>query len=196
MSPAIEAAWIAGSSGLLGVLVGVTGTVIVGVAGFRNTSAATAAVLRAARDDRIWDKKSAAYQDVMAGALRRRARLEQLLGAALTEDEPSERLEEALSGLDEHAWYDLLGRLGTFGNETVIDAYATSLDATRKAHDCYAEWWKRSKAEKENPGTVIDSGWRDLMSAMEEAAAADQKLETAIRADVHEGRPKAPSAVG
>jgi hypothetical protein len=51
----------------------VTGTVIVGVAGFRSTSAATAAGFRAARDDRIWDKKSAAYQDVMAGALRRAA---------------------------------------------------------------------------------------------------------------------------
>src|SRR5258708_35299250 len=55
MTPEIEVAWIAGGSGLLGVLVGVTGTVIVGVAGFRNTRGATEKTVDAAHNERVWD---------------------------------------------------------------------------------------------------------------------------------------------
>jgi hypothetical protein len=40
MNPSIEAAWIAGGSGFLGVLVGVTGTAIVARIGFKSTRAA------------------------------------------------------------------------------------------------------------------------------------------------------------
>jgi hypothetical protein len=38
MNPQVEAAWIPGSSGILGVLVGITGTVVVARIGFRSTT--------------------------------------------------------------------------------------------------------------------------------------------------------------
>lgn len=77
MSPQVEAAWIAGASGFLGVVVGVTGTVIVGVAGFRNTRKATTvtnaaardavdAQLQAVRDNRMYDKRAETYVDLLA----------------------------------------------------------------------------------------------------------------------------------
>jgi hypothetical protein len=41
MNPMVEAAWIAGGSGFLAVLVGVTGTVVVAMRGYRSTQRAT-----------------------------------------------------------------------------------------------------------------------------------------------------------
>lgn len=48
MIPQVEAAWIAGVSGFVGVLTGVGGTVIVAIRGFRSTSNATEAQIEAA----------------------------------------------------------------------------------------------------------------------------------------------------
>jgi hypothetical protein len=76
MSPQVEAAWIAGASGLLGVIVGVAGTTIVAVVGFRNTKRAseatnqtttniTTATIAAARGDRLYDKRAEVYVDLL-----------------------------------------------------------------------------------------------------------------------------------
>ena len=47
MSPLVKAVWVAGASGFIGVVVGVTGTVIVAVFGFRSTRKATADTIEA-----------------------------------------------------------------------------------------------------------------------------------------------------
>jgi hypothetical protein len=71
MNPSIEAAWIAGASGFLGVVVGVTGTVVVARVGFHSTRDATAATNAAAgadvtaqieadRRNRVWERQAAA----------------------------------------------------------------------------------------------------------------------------------------
>jgi len=51
MTPAVEAAWIAGSSGFLGLGVGVGGTVVGAVFGFRSTRNAAAATIAAGSAD-------------------------------------------------------------------------------------------------------------------------------------------------
>lgn len=75
MQPAVEAAWIASSVGLLSSV----GTVIVAISGFRNNrkiadrtiqAAAQGAVLAvdAARADRLWEKQADAYAAFITGA--------------------------------------------------------------------------------------------------------------------------------
>jgi hypothetical protein len=75
MQPIVEAAWIAASGAALGVI----GTVIVAVTGFRNTRAITDKTIQAAaqdsirarndaRTDRLWERKAAAYADFITHA--------------------------------------------------------------------------------------------------------------------------------
>lgn len=65
MNPVVEAAWIAGASGLVGVVVGVGGTVTVGIVGFRSTRKATVDTLKAAHDDKVYEKRAAVYVDAL-----------------------------------------------------------------------------------------------------------------------------------
>jgi hypothetical protein len=78
MNPTVEAAWIAGSSGFFGVLVGVGGTSIVARLGFHSardaTEAGRASVLaqiEADRRNRIWERQSATYTDLIANIVHR-----------------------------------------------------------------------------------------------------------------------------
>lgn len=68
MQPVVEAAWIAAGTGVLGVV----GTVVVAVSGFRNTRKVTDQTIQAAAQDsiraldavranRLWEKQAAAY---------------------------------------------------------------------------------------------------------------------------------------
>jgi hypothetical protein len=57
MNPAIEAAWIAGTSG------------VVGIAGFRNTLRATRDTADAAHKERVWDRKADTYQEALTASL-------------------------------------------------------------------------------------------------------------------------------
>ena len=73
VDPTIAAAWITGGVGALGIV----GTVVTSVVGSRNTkrateatiaasAAATAATLAAAREERLWEKRAAAYEETIA----------------------------------------------------------------------------------------------------------------------------------
>src|ERR1039457_5485073 len=71
MDPSIEAAWIAAGAGALGALVGVAGTVIVSISGYRNTMRSTEKTFNAGRDQDIWEKRADAYVDTIAALLQR-----------------------------------------------------------------------------------------------------------------------------
>ena len=79
VDPTIAAAWITGGVGALGI----AGTVVTAIVGSRNTrrateatiaagTATTAATLTAARDDRLWEKRCAAYEETLTALLHRR----------------------------------------------------------------------------------------------------------------------------
>ena len=75
MQPVIAAAWIAAGAGVLGVI----GTVIVAVSGFRSTHKVTDQTIQAAaresirqlaaaRADRLWERQATAYAAFMTNA--------------------------------------------------------------------------------------------------------------------------------
>lgn len=162
MNPSIEAAWIAAGSGLLGVAIGVTGTAIVALAGFRSTRRATANTLAASSADiraqieasstslreqieagrrsQYWEKRAAAYEAILA-AIRHRASIRhfQLDMFRL----PEQANEKALADISEReppGWYETVGRLLAYGSDDVLTAFEAAQDADRMAAKAALTW--------------------------------------------------------
>lgn len=161
MDPTVQGAWVAAASGLVGVLVGVGGTTFVAIKGFRNTRDATQLTLDARRDDRLWARKANAYQDAMTAALQRHDRRQQVLDAKASPDS----LELQVS----QEWYDMQGRLRTFGEPKVVMAFDDSMKAS-----------KRLNVHHGDTIAVTEEFRDDLHNAM----AADDALVWAIRSDL------------
>lgn len=199
MSPTVEAAWIA----LGGVLIGVGGTVIVAVVGFRSTRRATETTIHASHDDRLWDRKADAYSEVMAAVLER-TRLRFKMDMPDVSEEQYTELAREIMGAEEHQkWQTMEGRLSTCASRDVNAAYGKAFVATENALDKYTIW-RRSDPRLKPPDpsppnprhslgdavhvlvqAISDDALQAFQEAMEAAANADIALETAIRADLH-----------
>src|SRR5215472_5654125 len=160
MDPTVQGAWIAATSGFVGVLVGVGGTTIVAVTGLRNTSKATDKTLKASRDDRVWARKADAYQDAIAAALQRHDQRQHVVEAKTLPD----TLEPQLGP----EWFDMQSRLRTFGAREVVMAFENSMKAT-----------ERLDAQHEDNAVT-----KDFEPALHEAMELDTKLVDAIRGDL------------
>jgi hypothetical protein len=201
MSATVEAAWIAFG----GVLVGVGGTVIVGVSGFRSTRRATERTVLAGQEDRLWHRKADAYQDALSAALYRKSRREQLLMTAasesysdMTPEEWARVAVEAMGGQTAPEWLALQGRLGTFGSPQVITAYKLAFDTSALALLRYREWTRamaeaepqlRDAGRPEDAEAVFQATaaeFRSFVAAMRQADSFDSALEAAVRADLHD----------
>jgi len=197
MNPSVEAAWIAASSGFLGVLVGVAGTTIVAVVGFRNTRAATEKTVNAAHSERVWDRKADAYQDALTAALWRTHRRMYLTTAHLTDEQYAEAANTLFMMQTEQDWWALQGRLGTFGDPEVVTAYNKTLLANENAHRQHDKWRKVNQraADGRRRRNVTQEGIQnmraaeafersELQVAMSQAQLRDYELERAIRKDL------------
>lgn len=185
MNPAVQSAWVAAISGLAGVLVGVGGTTFVAIKGFRNTREATRETLKetrdatqktldaareatretldARKDDRLWAKKADAYQDAMTDALQRGDLRQQVLDRKTP---PEDALKRPVS----QEWYDMQGRLTTFGAPEVVKAFKDSWETTQhllKVHP---------------PDTIAVT--EVLRDDLHDAMVADDALVSAIRCDL------------
>jgi hypothetical protein len=124
MNSLVEAAWIAFGA----VFVGVGGTVIVGVSGFRSTRHATERTVQAAQEDRLWHKKAETYADALAATSARAKWLSELMGTARRVHDDAggiaflENLPEHLPGQSEQEWLNLQGRLRAYGAPQVLQA--------------------------------------------------------------------------
>jgi hypothetical protein len=139
MNPLVEGAWIAGASGLLGVLVGVTGTTIVAIAGFRNTRAATDKALRGARRDRLWDRRADVYQDTLAEALHRKDDRDRIINALTQERYDKVPNVKELLQTSQERW-NTEGRLRAFGLQEVVEAFKNTMAADDEVNRLYQEW--------------------------------------------------------
>jgi hypothetical protein len=202
MRPTVEAAWIAAGGGLLGVLVGVAGTVIVGIAGFRNTRSATDKTVSAAHTERVWDRKADAYQEALAASLWRNHRRMYLTHTELSEEQYAEAANALFLMQTEQDWWMLQGRLGTFGSPSVVGAYNKSLLATEYAHRRHDEWRQARgivQDSRKGRGTTaagvdanmvtVAEALTTFKNAMAQAQNADYALERAIRYDLNPDEP-------
>lgn len=186
MSPSIEAAWIAAGSGLLGVTVGVAGTVVVALAGFRNTRRSTAATVEASSEGiraqieadgrtRFWEKRASAYEAALA-MVRYRAETRADRFRVYRMDEETEK--KALDNLEAHeppGLFEIQGRLLAYASSEVLNAYLAAEAADREAANAYVS----SRA-----GLMQSDA---LFRALEAAQEADTKLTDIIRTELHRG---------
>jgi hypothetical protein len=197
VDPVIAAAWITGGVGAAGI----AGTVAATIVGSRNTkhateamiaagAATTAATLAAAREDRLWEKRAAVYEETLTGLLFRQAdRFHSVV--ELDWDEALEpQLKDAANAYDSPQWFERLGRLYAYGSDAVLAAS----DAAHRAHgevgDRHHELEQLRELVAEQASALPDTAperealgkaGRKLTSAMEAASAAEKELIKVIR---------------
>jgi hypothetical protein len=126
MDPTIAAAWIGAGVGGGVALVGVVGTVATSMVNSNNTrkatertveagTAANRATLVAAREDRLWEKRCAAYEETMAELHHRQSqRFEGLFDGS-----PERELNDIFGGSDSRERYERQGRLAAYASDSV-----------------------------------------------------------------------------
>lgn len=170
MNPYVEPALIAGGVSLLSL----GGTVWVALAGFRNTrkattqtveagTADTVLALDAARGDRLWHKQTASYEETNAYLLFRQVKRRYELSPA-ADQPPPRAIEELFSHHKAAEWFAIQGRLVTYAEDVVVDAYNAAHFADSKVYMLYRTW-KELKQQSED---YIAAG--DVASAQDGAA--------------------------
>ena len=176
MNPLVEAAWIA----LIGVGVGVGGTVTVARIGFTSTAKAIRKQIEAERDGRIWDKQAAAYTDAIAGIIHRQKIRQGLWAFVLTMTEPP-RPESPVD------WRELQPRLLAYASPDVLDALSAAGTAGQKFEQLvgllndYRQEVPPDAVAARPPGTDRAA----IEKALAEANRLDDVLIDQIRKELH-----------
>ena len=170
VSPIIEAAWIAAASaGTVGV-VGIAGAVVTSIVSPRNTAkattqtveagvASTAATLAAAREDRLWDKRAAAYEETIAGLLYRQENASTTCACTGWTRSPSGRLKDFFASYEPPGWFEAQARLVAYASDEVRHASDATQQADREVSERYRQWAtlgddNRRAVESGNPGAA------------------------------------------
>jgi hypothetical protein len=184
----IAAALISGGVGALGIV----GTVVTSVVGSKNTreateqaieagAANTRATLAAARGDRLWEKRAAAYEETLAWLLHRQAKR--------TDNEAAQ---EFYKTFGVPGTFETHSRLIAYASDAVVDGYGTA----RGAHERVRMWYSKLEALGEHiylPGPDLQAGTyaqRQLNDAVEVAEDANNALVDVIRDELR-SRPEA-----
>jgi hypothetical protein len=195
MNPIVEASWIAAGSGIVGVLVGVGGTVTVAVLGSRNTRKATAEAIAAGaaqigtqieadRRNRIWEKQATAYTDAITGIMHRQKVRSGQMDGVITGSEPA----RPPVPVD---WRELEGRLIAYSSPAVIEGLRQAA-AAGEAFDSAVGMWVAARAEARDtarwgvpPSHSPGDARKSAEETFAEANALDDKLMDTIRAELH-----------
>jgi hypothetical protein len=181
---------------------GIAGTVTATVVGSRNTerateatmmagAATTAATLSAAREDRLWEKRAAAYEETLTGLLHRQAQRHFDLRKYRVDDKTEQKLKQFYENYELPGIFETQGRLVAYASDVVMDAF----NATRGAHANVKVQHGHRAALRESARLAQESGrlggvpdadtmmdaQRQLDSALEAADAADDALIKVIR---------------
>jgi hypothetical protein len=184
MNPQIEAAWIAGASGLLGVLVGVGGTVTVAIFGFRNTRDATAATnkttsdvlqaqIEAARRDKMYDKRAEVYVDYLSVAAWAQTS-RQAWQRRLLEQDPGPGINKLLDSPPAADLGSLEARMQAYGTPDAFTASQKLGTANFVATAACTSWAAKPS----------DAGKTAALHAIEEADDASDELVQLVRVEL------------
>lgn len=119
MNPAITAAWISGGVGALGIV----STAVTAWIGARNTrqatqrtveagAASTRATLAAAREDRLWERRAAAYEETLTGLLYRQLKRRHDLREFRWDEASEQELKNVFDGYDPPGLFESQGPPG------------------------------------------------------------------------------------
>jgi hypothetical protein len=197
---AIEAAWIAAGSGITGVVVGVTATAFVAIRGYRNTeritdktvragTADTIRALDAARDGRLWDKETAAYELTLSELTR--MQISRINGQFSVKGPDARIMGEYLAQRESEGWVRAKGMLLAYAPQAIHDALDESVDCYAQAVGILSQL-TTLKTHRENEDSA-ERGRRmgqvtvfldQLMDVVIEADKKDQALANTIRAQL------------
>jgi hypothetical protein len=184
VDPTIEAAWIAGGVGALGVVA----TVITAWIGSRNTRkateqtvgggiASTMATLAAAREDRLWDKRAAAYEETLTGLLHRQAKRRHDLRGYRWDEASEQQLKEFFDSYDPPPSFEVQGRMVAYASEAVLDAFENA----NRAHGEVRTWCSHQEGLREQIRMAQESGRPQAAPDGETMIDARKKLDSAVQ---------------
>ena len=131
MNPTIEAAWIGALTGGVGII----GAVIVAIAANRNArktnsqtiEAGTASMVRTldAGDDKLWDKRTATCEEIMAYLLflQAKRRLELRRRFIRYDKEHEEASERLVGDYKPASWWEMQARLAAYGSPEALTGF-------------------------------------------------------------------------
>jgi hypothetical protein len=203
MNASVEAAWIAAGSAFLSVAVGVTGTVIVGISGFRNTRRATEMAVQGERGHRLWDRQAAAYEAALATLLRSRKVLNDLIETTWDEggDDVRAKVLRFVTAYTGEAWLPRQASLLAYADDDVLTAIDAVTQADDKVMDENTLWMNLAyldKAEKVQTDMAEDlyQGRSHVYPALEQSRAAGDELIRLIRVGLRPGLPAQSGRTG
>jgi hypothetical protein len=182
VNPAVQSALIAAG-------VGLAGTVVVAVSGFRNFRRVSIETSLAAADtahrDRLWARQAATYEAALTRLVSRQAQREDLLRLFRYSEEYEKRIAEMFDSQDEKPWFQAQAQILAYASPEVVDAMGPTTVADTKVRAQH-DRWKRLYDQAQAGGTQAVTGAReDFESALEAAHSADGVLMNLIRADLH-----------
>jgi hypothetical protein len=166
------------NSTVLAATIGVSGTVIVGVAGFGAAIWNNRKTLAHARETRLWDQRVSVYVDALAAIhYRQLLRAYDTLAFDPPDQEAASRLEALMAEYNLPDGQQLQARLIAFATEAIVTAMDASLEAHNRAMS-YRKVWADAMmragpldaASKHAAGSVTDA---DSAALAAETAAAE-----------------------
>jgi hypothetical protein len=168
MNPLVEAATI-----------GVTGTVIVGVAGFGAAAWSTRKTIREAHDARVWDKRAEVYAVSLAAMHYRYYQREYDTHTEALDDATEQRLRAFLATYSQPDWYMIEARMLAFSSAAVFTAMQASSTAHGQAVGAFTSW------RDAEPGSEDSSRLLPAVAETRKAAsAADGAVAELMRAEL------------
>jgi hypothetical protein len=198
MQQVIEAAWIAAGVGGLGVV----STAVIGYLGFRNTrkttertvaagAASTRATLAAAREERLWEKRAAAYEETLTDLRHRQTKRRHDLRGYRWDETSEQKLNDFFANYEPPDWFQAQARMVAYASNPVLDAFEASHRAHLGVRDRYQRWKamgddNKRAAETGRPGAAHDGGetlkaHKEINPVLEEAEVRDEALIKLIR---------------
>lgn len=207
MDATIAAALISGGVGALGIV----GTVVTSVVGSRNTrrateqaieagAATTRATLVAAREDALWGRRAAAYEETLAGLLHRQAKRQFDMRDYQMPPDAEKQMDEFYKSHEPPGLFDAEGRLVAYASDPVLTGFKLARGAhaavwvARGHRDALLKTRKQAKESNLPEGIpdaeIMTDGERKLNSALQDAGDRDDALIDIIREELR-SRPEA-----
>jgi hypothetical protein len=198
VDPNIAAAWITGGVGALGI----AGAVVTAIVGSRNTgrateatiaagAATTTATLAAAREDRLWERRCAVYEETLTGLLHRQANGREDLRMYRWDEVTERQVKDFVAGYEAPGFFEANSRLLAYGSDVVIDASNASAYTHAEVRRLYGQYRmmaddSKQAAEAGNPWAAADAetmtkARREVNLGLEAAETQDQALIKVIR---------------